>query len=145
MIKNENWIEEDEMLLYQMRQEGIPYKIIAVELKRSVWACRAKYTGTVWESKSFYDTTKNKLKDNMKNAVSNQMNEARAKAIDISHMKTDIIVDAIVESVKALPVVKREVYLKNRSFRTYKHSPEDVGLIISDCHIGQEYTFEESS
>jgi len=136
------WTDAEEILLYFMRQDGIPYRIISSELHRSVNSCEKKYRNTVWSSKSYYDPVKRTIKEGFKKAYLERITRLRDKRLSDFKLKSDIVGDRIASAVEALPRVPKP--RKSRRKKHKKDHIEDVGLIFSDCHIGQEFTLEET-
>ena len=137
------WTEHEEIMLYSMREDGIPYRIISSELfDRSVSACEKKYRNTIWVNKPFYDTSKHTIKDGLKKAYLERLTQLRDKRIGVAKVKADIIGDRIVRAVEALPRVPSPRKPKRKHVK--KDHIEDVGIIVSDCHIGQEFSMEET-
>lgn len=137
------WTNEELSLLYLLRQEGVPYKIIAVELKKSINACEKKYQSTIWKDMPFYDPIKNRINEDFKKAYLEKITKANDKRLDSEKFKTEIIADKIATAVYALPNISREVYkLNSKSIKS--SSTEDVGLLFSDTHIGHHHTLEET-
>ena len=137
------WTEHEEIMLYSMREDGIPYRIISSELfDRSVSACEKKYRNTIWVNRSFYDNTKHTIKEGLKRAYLERLTNLTDKRIDINKVKADIVGDRIARAVEALPRVPKPRKPKRKKVKS--DHIEDVGLIISDCHIGQEFTLEET-
>jgi len=137
------WNHEDEVLLYTLREDGIPYKLIATELHRSVKACEHKFQATNWSSTSMYDPVKGRMYQKIKQAYIEKLAKAQDNKHKLSKMFIDIITDKIVQAVVALPNVPKPVF-KKTSQKHIKHADEDVGLILSDAHIGHHHTFEET-
>ncbi len=143
-IHTKPWTNEEEALLYEMRWNGITYPIIAMKLGRSVYSCKNKYRGTRWEEKSFFDAAKGRLKENIKRTLVDKITEAKEQKISSTLLQSEILADRLESSIKALPNVPRPVYHRSSVSAKQKHSPEDVGLILSDMHIGSHYTLEET-
>lgn len=145
--KNESniqWTEKEEAALYEMRWNGINYKIISVQLGRSPEACEKKYRKTAWEAKPFYDAAKCRLKENIKKTINDQISEANDKKIISNNYLAEILADRLEMAVKSLPNVPKKLFVPNKQKTKQKHSPEDVGLILSDTHIGHHHTLEET-
>jgi len=141
---NENWTEGEEALLYELRSwQGLPFRTIGQRLNRSPESCEKKYRRTQWTQKTFYNDAKCRLKEGYKAALAEQIAETNNKNIDNSALATEMLVDRIEEVVKALPVAQKKVYVPTRG-KPQQHCPEDVGLILSDTHIGHHHTLEET-
>lgn len=135
------WTNDEEALLYSLRQSGITYKVIANKLNRSIDSCKNKYKSSIWENKPFYDKERNRVKDNILKAISQDIIETKTTAKEVQATKTDIFIDKMVEVVKSLPNIQKPII--NKSIKKV-HASEDVGLMISDCHIGLDHSLEET-
>lgn len=139
------WEEAEESKLYQLRaMEGLPYRLIGLELSRSSRSCERKFQSTDWVNKKCFDKQKSSLKDNMKKAMIESVAQVNDRKINMKNMATDILADRIEECVKALPFIPKKIYVQDKNKAKQTHSPEDVGLIISDAHIGHQHSFEET-
>ena len=138
------WSKKEEEVLHCLRQEGIPYKIIAAELHRTERSCKRKFQNTNWHETGLYDLNKAKLGEGLKRAYVEKIASAQDKRLSVSKMIGDIVGDRIAQAVSALPVVKKPVYIKSTKKGKKKHSDEDVGLIFSDAHIGHHHSLEET-
>lgn len=143
-VLNRPWTEKEMALLYAAREDGMPYKVIAMELGRTANACEHKYRSTNWSEMSFFDKQKKDLKDSLKKAHKKHMTKLHDNRLKAQKFKTDIIADKIADAVDALPEVKKAVYPNGRSKNKSKHSNEDVGLLFSDTHIGHHHSLEET-
>lgn len=140
---SKNWSNYELECLYAFREEGIPYRVIAIEIKRSSDACEKKYRATVWSKMPFYDAQKHRMKEDLKRGYFAKITELSEKRFEAEKYKTDIIADKIVMAIESLPKVNRSIY-KFNSKNDKKHSNEDVGLILCDGHIGHCHTLEET-
>jgi len=139
------WTQEEEALLFELRSfQCLPFSIIAREVGRSENACSKKFYRTQWNTKAFYDPAKCRLKENFKQALRQKVADAVERKRETNKYANDILVDHLIETVKALPEVKKEVYKFSSKRAKQKHSSEDVGLILSDTHIGHHHTLEET-
>ena len=141
---NVPWNENEELLLYEMRLSGTSYKIISQQLKRSLESCENKYRRTNWNEKSFFSQTKNRLKENIKRTIFDQIAESNDKKIATGNYLSELVADRIESSIKALPEVPKRLFEPSIKRQKEKHSPEDVGLLLSDTHIGHDHSLEET-
>jgi len=139
----QGWSREDEILLYSMKNEGISYRIIASELNRSIPSCSTKYQQTIWEEKDFFDLDNLNVKAEERVMFKDRVHKLREKRLREEVVKAEIVADKIAMYTPALPIVPLSVYKKNFKSKT-KNTPEEVGLILSDAHIGQEILKEET-
>lgn len=136
------WTPEDEQLLYHMRRRGVCYRLIALQLSRTVEACKKKYSSTHWSKTPYYNLPLEKLEEARKQNLIESMAQAADRKLDLYKMKGDIVGDKIAESVKPLQVAKYPIYTAPKSKQ--KHNPEDVVALLSDLHIGHHHTLEET-
>lgn len=141
--KNIKWEDGEEAFLYACREDAIPYRLIAMELGRSSRSCEAKYNNTNWKGTRFFDSVKNRMKESIKRSYRERVTSLQEKRSTAEHIKADIIADRIEQCVGSLPTVQKQVYhISNKKKQI--HSPEDVGLVLSDAHIGQAHSLEET-
>jgi len=139
------WTEDEEALLFELKTfQCLPFSIIAQELKRSENSCEKKFRNTIWESRPFYDPAKCRIKENFKRALRERIANALERKNQTKKYANDILIDHLVDIVKSLPEVKKEVYTPSVKNLNQKHLPEDVGLVLSDTHIGHHHTLEET-
>jgi len=141
--KNKTWTEKELKFLYTMREDGIPYRLISVELKRSIRACERKFQTTDWVSSAFYDPTKARMNTRMKQVFIEKTARLQDRKHNTNRMIGEIVGDKMARAISALPNIPKMTY-KGISKKQKKHSDEDVGLILSDCHIGLHHTLEET-
>ena len=141
--KSEKWDVGEEAFLYACREEGITYRLIAMELGRSSRSCEAKYNNMNWRETRFFDPLKSRMKESVKRSYRERIIRLQEARSHTEHIKADIIADRIESAVSALPNVPKPIY-KFTNRKKQKHSPEDVGLILSDAHIGQNHSLEET-
>jgi hypothetical protein len=142
-IVQKPWTDEEMGYLYAAREDGIPYKIIASQLGRTLNSCERKFRSTNWSDTKFYDILKCRVKEKFKQAYAKRLAEAQDRKLKFENMKVDIIMDRLSTAISALPNIPKPVY-KPTILTKQKHSPEDVGLMFSDCHIGLDYSLEET-
>jgi len=139
-IRSRDWTTDEEQILCCMREEGIEYKYIGLELKRTIHSCRNKYRDTIWETKPWYDTYRAALKSSVKKSHLETIARANDRRVDLSKVRMDIVSDRLATAISSIPrVPKPHVNKKKR-----KHSPEDIGIVLSDAHIGHVHTLEET-
>jgi len=140
----QSWTLEEEALLYELKWNGLTYAIISSQLGRSIYSCEKKYRNTDWTKKPFYDTAKRRLRDNYKQALVDKVSSAKDQKLHASVLQSEILADRLESVVVSLPRVNKTVYKRSENKNKTKHLPEDVGLIISDAHIGHHHTLEET-
>ncbi len=138
------WSLEEETSLYEMKWNGLTYAIIASQLNRSIYACEKKYRNTDWSKKPFFDAARGRLRENYKRALVDKLSDAKSQKLHASILLSEIFADRLESAIVALPQVAKPVYKRTSKVAKSKHLPEDVGLIISDAHIGHHHTLEET-
>ena len=146
-LTEKRWTPTEEEQLYLMRHmEGLPYAIIAKSLDRTSESCRKKYNRTDWKNKSFYSKI-HEIRENIyqdkKNATYQKILEARDEKLDTARIQADILGDVIERSVRVLPKVKAPVYRPAKKSKQ-SHESEDMGLMLSDLHIGHNHSFKDT-
>ena len=142
------WSKDDLKRLFLLRRDNMPYSLIGTLLDnpRGADACRRKWNRTKWKEQDFYDKideVKQQLYDDTKEELREKQLRATENRLERSRIQTDILADAISAGIKALPKVTPPVYQKTK--RTEQtHESEDVGLMLSDFHIGHDHSLEET-
>ena len=142
---NRPWNLEDEQELYILRRDGHPFSSIGAVLRRTADACRGKYNRTIWEKKPFYgklDALKSKMGDQAKDALREKMIASGEIKANRYALQSEVFADAIVSAIRVLPTAKPKQY--KPSDKTDKHKSEDVGLMLSDMHIGHSHALKET-
>jgi hypothetical protein len=138
------WSLKDMEVLYNLRTSGIPYHLIASKVGRTVEGCRKKFTSTDWEV-----VFAHKLVDDNENTIKKQ--EYFQQKLDLIDAKNsghkiaiDVLSDCITKAVQSLPVIKLEKYVQTDKSIKKHYKEEDVMLMLSDIHIGSDYSLEET-
>jgi hypothetical protein len=63
--------------------------------------------------------------------------------LELNRVRADVLGDRIADAITALPTAPPAVYKPGKK-ATDVESPEDTGLILSDLHIGQKFSYEET-
>lgn len=140
------WTDSDLETLFEMRNAGVPYNMIATELKRSPSAVKSKWNATDWESMPFYDDARRLSAERYadeKKEFQDKIIRAADRRHDRHKMGLDIFADRLERAIKALPNIAPPAYNPNRDI-VKAHKEEDVMLILSDIHIGAEHSYEET-
>lgn len=142
------WTKEELNKLIQMKASGKTNKEIAKKLGRSEQSISKKYRETNWselndeisqEVESDEVLTDDELfKETLINKSMAKVENDKYKKI----MMADIIADKMVKAVKALPEVKKTSFSK--SVVGKKKDEEQMALMLSDLHIGAEYSKSET-
>ena len=145
IIQSRPWDNSEELQkLFFLRSEGIQYKLIAMQLNRTVESCRKKFQNHPWEKETWYDSMRQRGKNSIKQSVLESYVQLQDKREELSKVKMDIIADRIETAVMALPNVPKAVYKKANVKTKNQRTDEDVMLVLGDQHIGHEFTLEET-
>lgn len=128
--------------LYYAKIQGVPYSVIAPELHRSVESCKSKWLRHDWESSGIVDIVQERYKKANKASYEQKQTKNVHNKLNIFRMRYDIIADRMEKSINRLPEIKRVNWSPPR--RKIKKGEEDVGLILSDLHIGHAHSLDET-
>lgn len=137
-----NWSDEDLLYLYNQRILQIPYKVIARHIGRSQADCQDTHRKTDWASMGLTGCIANKLNNRRIETFRAQTEKTVEHSLDKFRMRTDAIADAFVRSARTLPPA--DLVKWTPSNRKEGHSSEDMGLLLSDLHIGHEHSLDET-
>lgn len=141
-MKDKKWSQDEMRALYEARLERLPYRLIAVKLGRSEKSCECKYRETDWLNSGVADT---QVEDDYFCKVS-EFTKQQVNYVDKRHnmfrMRADVIADSLERAIEQLPKVTKPIYKPTKLQK--QHSPQDVGLMLSDLHVGQEHTLAET-
>ena len=139
----EGWSEEDLAYLYSAREDGVEYYLIAASLKRSVKDIQKVFRTYNWETSSFYDKNKLRVKESVKTQMITKILDASEKKRVQENSLFEALSDRLERAVKAYDSVP-ELYSPSKQ-PAGKNKPEDICLLLSDMHIGDHYTMEETN
>lgn len=150
------WSYDELIVLHSLSEAGKTYPEIAEVLTKSVGkrdynadSIRKKFNDTNWDvffkeselkqelmSDNFeQETEKQKIIDS---TLSNQEKQVKKESA-----RTSLIIDALKSAIYRLPKPKpTELMYKLKSRSEY--TPEHVGVILSDLHVGAAYTMEDT-
>jgi len=136
------WDMDDMVTLYEQRAIGVPYKVIAEDLGRTEQSCWDKYRSTEWADTKIPDKIREAIKTRRIQNGIEQVKVSESRKIDNYKLRADIIADRLSEAV----VPYEEAKLVNWTPQNRKpgHGSEDVGLILSDLHIGHDHSADET-
>jgi hypothetical protein len=142
ILQPKKWTEKELEFLYTQRLRGVPYKVIADKLGRSVKSVESKYNkDTVWSVYKFYDKeAENARYEKVKNHYTHA-NLSVQKSLDKYRIQADIVGDKLLQAARSLPVASPPKYVPTKK---HTRTAEDMGIILSDLHIGHEHTLEET-
>lgn len=142
MKKEINWSISDLEYLYIARMSNVPYNIIGAELKRTAEACKSKWLKTDWSQTSFYKEADVRLKKSKLVAYETKLNDSVEKKLEVFRLRADVIADRIERAIKKVPKIKYKSWSPSR--KNKKMDSEDIGLVMSDLHIGHSHSLEET-
>lgn len=143
--KPKPWSKEELEILFdgKTRLPLKTYAVLGAMLNRDPEAVRSKWNKTDWVAQGFsldneHERFAAKAEFYDKKVILTDKRFARA---DLS---TELIVDAIERSINVLPKVNPPVYKPSKNNKQ-TNSPEDVGLLLSDLHVGHQHTLEDTN
>lgn len=145
------WSKQEEETLFTLRQQGVPYKIISLQINRSPIACEKKYQKTNWQS-YFGTSLLSELEEksialSKKVDIREKITASQDAKMSMYKIRAEIIADRVSSAVEALPVVitaKEGSKNKNKIDPKKVREPEEMALVLSDLHIGAHHTLEET-
>lgn len=139
------WLDKDLMFLFVQRHiHGMPYAVIASELNRTINSCKNKYNSINWENSKFwteYNNNKEKWDESQRKSLQERQVSLEDKKRRSRQMIGDIIADRMEAAINKLPTVNEVATV---SIKPEDNKEEDMVLILSDIHIGEHYTLEET-
>lgn len=135
------WTDEQLTYLYEQRKDNVPYRVIARNLGRSYGACRRKHRETNWAAMGLLGSPKARIQQRRLEAFKEQTAVTVQNSLDRWRMRTDSISDAFERSARNLP---ESPLIPWTPQSRKEHSAEDMGLMLSDLHIGHEHSLEET-
>lgn len=137
------WTSDEVRFLYESRQQHKSYQLIAAELGRTEDSARSKYRDTDFTKLGLVnlEVSANKFVEYSK-FTDKQYNILERK-FQSGKSQTDAIVEVIERAVEKLPKVTKPTLLSAKKQK--KGYGEDVGLLLSDLHIGHEHSLEETN
>jgi hypothetical protein len=141
-MKDNKWSRDEMVFLYDSRMQRKPYRLIAVELGRTEKSCECKFRETDWVKEGIATLAVEQSAYEKISQFTQQQVNYLDKRLNVFRMRADLIADAIERSVEALPKVPPAVYKPTQKQK--KHNPQDVGVMLSDFHVGQQHTLEET-
>lgn len=138
------WSHNEMVILYEKRAyENMPYSYIGKILNRTGDSCRNKFRDTKWEKTGIPDYEK---LTNINNKTQKGIDDIEISInhnLDKYRMRADIVSDKLSQALDRLPECKLQKWEPKNKPRE-KHSPEDMGLMLSDLHIGHEHSLQET-
>ena len=142
VTSSQNWSDEDLEYLYKARSESVPYDVIGRELNRTAEACKSKWLKTELDKMSFFSSSDTRVKKSKIVAFEEKMNKTVENKLEMFRLRADVLGDRIESAIKKAPKIKLTPWSpKNKKS---KIDSEDIGLVMSDLHIGHSHSLEET-
>lgn len=140
-IKTGPWSIEDTTTLWEHRVLGTPYKQIAEILGRTEQACWDKYRNTNWEDTDIPDKVQERIKKRKTETFEEYNKVVADNRLAVHRSRTDLIADKLCRAIEKRPEAK----LSKWAPRSQKEgTPEHMGVVLSDLHIGHEHSKQET-
>jgi hypothetical protein len=140
------WTDADLARLYQARLNKVPYRVIGSQLGRTANACEHKWNdGSGWQGNfsGTEDEDDKEAREEEKANFRQKFSDKLDSRMYLNQMRTDALCDRIAEVVK--PFNRAPLPAKyDRKKKKGKRLAEEVGLMLSDVHIGQQHTLEDT-
>ena len=139
-----SWSKEEMKTLFEGRSAFPmkPYALLGAELGRTSEACRNKWRDTDWKAIGFDVDGNAQNKYVYKSEFTGKIINTFDKQHNAWQLRADAIADVFEKSVERLP--KAPAIICKNSNKKQTNSPEDVGLLLSDLHVGHQHTLEET-
>jgi hypothetical protein len=144
MMANEAraWSREETIHLYQGRLARKPYTLIAAELGRHEEAVRDKFRRTDFGKMGLLDEVAEAGRFEERSEYTGKIINQLDRNLNVFKMRADAIADVFERAIERLPKVEKSIWRPSKT--TARGEEEDVGLLMSDIHIGHEHTLEET-
>lgn len=136
------WSHDDLQYLYYAKSQGVPYSTIGQELGRSAESCKSKWLKYNWEESGIIDAVHERTLKSKRAAFETRMAKSVEDRLSMYRMRSDIIADRVEKSIKKVPAIKQIKWTPPR--KKTNRGEEDVGLVLSDLHIGHSHSMEET-
>lgn len=145
-LDSPDWTVEELARLYQARTNFIPYEVIALQLNRTAEDCEAKWNAPDnWkESLGFETGLYSDLKEQEKSEQIKKLSDRIDNRLHLNRIRTDVLIDRMTEILVPYNKVPPPTPYKPSKKKKDRGEPEEVGLMLSDAHIGQKHTLEET-
>lgn len=137
----EPWSLEDATALYHHRTMGTPYEEIAKILGRTKQACWDKYRNTVWENTGIPDVVQEKIKERRTKTFEEYNKAIADNRLAFHRQRTDLIADQLCRAIDSRPPIEQTPWKPKTQ---QEGTPEHMGLVLSDLHIGHDHSYEET-
>jgi predicted phosphodiesterase len=136
------WDAQDLEYLYRARMDKVPYAVIGAQLKRTAESCKGKWLRTDWENMPWFSPIAKDVKEQKKVAYENRLEGGFQSRLDLARLRADAIGDVLYKAIKKAPEIKQRLWSPPKNVQ-HKGS-EEVGLLLSDLHIGHTHNEEET-
>jgi len=143
MSKIKPWTQKELDFLWTSKT-SVPirsYGLIGQCLGRHPDAVESKWRKTNWHSLGYNTTQEERFE--VKSEFYNKKLLLTDKRFSRANIQTELLVDAFERSINALPTAAPSLY-KPSSKNKVKTNSEDVGLLLSDLHVGHQHTLEDT-
>lgn len=150
------WTEDESQMLFNLKKAKKSYKEIANLLRSSFGrrtysenSCKKKWNDTNWETfiiKKNHKVVKLEEYEDMdveKQKIIDTTLVNSARILKKESARTQIIIDNCKSAIYRLPRPK-QAQLSYKSSSSSKYKAEHVGIILSDLHIGEDFTLQET-
>ena len=151
------WTEDESQMLFNLKKSKKSYKEIAQLLDASFGrrtytenSCKKKWNDTNWDIFSA-----KKEKSSLRIEEIDDMDTEKQKVIETTlsnnariakreEARTQIIIDNCKSAIYRLPKPKKSNIVYTPKSKSTKYKAEHVGIILSDLHIGEEFTLQDT-
>jgi hypothetical protein len=129
--------------LYNLKvTERRSYRSIGLELGISEDDCRRAFNDTDWTANGI--GSKEVEDNNDKDKKSQYLKEVKSwnNKLETAAVRNELIVDLLEKSIEALPKIKKSTWQPSKKVKP--DQSEDVGVILSDLHVGHCHTLEDT-
>lgn len=142
-LEGKPWTEAELEYLYRARFDKVPYVLISEHLKRTAEACKGKWLKTNWEKTPWFSPIAEDVRKQKKVAYELSTENGFRSRLDIAKLRADAIGDVLRKSIEKCPKIKRREWSPPK--QNIGKGVEEVGLLLSDLHIGHTHTAEETN
>ena len=136
------WDVADLEYLYRARMDKVPYAVVAAHLKRTAEACKGKWLRTDWEKMPWFSPVAEDVKAQKKVAYEQRIEGGFRSRLDLARLRADAIGDVLQKAIVKAPKIKHRQW--NPPRKAQSRGSEEVGLLLSDLHIGHTHTVDET-
>jgi len=151
------WSDDESQMLLSLKESGKSYKEISILLQNSFGnriytenSCKKKWNDTDWGAFTAQKQQKiEKLEEyedleHEKQKIINTTLVNNEKMLKKEEARTQVIIDHCKSAIYRLPKPKKSNTVYSYAPSSKKYKAEHVGIILSDLHIGEEFTMQET-